>query len=254
MTRKRDHTPFISAHQGNCGVPELPLAERYGCAIDLKVDYVELDVRRTKDGIYVICHDEYTPSKRRVDELSYEEYRSELGDQALIVPELLTIAKGRVGLHVDLKETGYEDDIIRLILSYVSADEFIITTLEDVSIKVIKERFPAIKAGLSLGRDMRGASIFKQLSVRLSELFPGKRLQKSHADFVAAQYFLATINVLRYCASKGIPVWVWTVDNERSMLRFLKDPRVTTLITNKPEVALPLRAKIASTPIAPDSR
>src|SRR5436309_1401837 len=108
---------FISTHQGNCGIPDLPIAESYQCAIDLNVDYVEFDVRKTKDGTYVICHDEHTPSKRLVCDLSYEEYSSELGDQTLTVPQLLTMAKGRVGLHLDLKETGYEDEIVRLALS-----------------------------------------------------------------------------------------------------------------------------------------
>ena len=59
-------TIFISAHQGNCGIPNLPVAESYRRAIDLNVDYVEFDVRKTKDEVYVTWHDEDTPSKRRV--------------------------------------------------------------------------------------------------------------------------------------------------------------------------------------------
>jgi glycerophosphoryl diester phosphodiesterase len=251
MVRERDpmvgHTVFISAHRGNCGTPGLPIAESCRRAIDLNVDYVEFDVRKTKDGTYVIWHDEDTPSKKRVCDLSHEEYSSEVGDQALTVPQLLMMAKGKVGLHLDLKETGYEDEIVRLALSLCASDELAITTLEDSSVRVIKERFPSkdfptLKVGLSLGRDLRGASFFKTLRVRLSELFPGRRLRNSRADFVAAHHLLATITVLRYCTRKRIPVWVWTVDDELDMKRFLNDPGITTLITNKPEVAMSLRA------------
>jgi glycerophosphoryl diester phosphodiesterase len=245
MSVRGDHIVFISAHRGHCGTPGLPIAESYQRAIDLNVDYVEFDVRRTKDGTYVIWHDEDTPSKRRICDLPYEEYRSELGDQALTVPELLMMAQGRVGLHLDLKETGYEDDIVGLALRSLTTNELVITSLEDESVRVIKERFPAndfplLKVGLSLGRDLKGVGVFKQLRVRLSELFPGRRLLSSHADFLAVHYLLATISVLRYCARKHIPAWVWTVDNEHGMMRFLHDPRVTTLITNKPEVAMSL--------------
>jgi glycerophosphoryl diester phosphodiesterase len=241
-----DHTTFISAHQGNCGTPDLSMAESYRRSIDLNVDYVEFDVRKTKDGTYVIWHEDHTPSKRRVCDLSYEEYRSELGDQTLTVPQLLTMAKGRVGLHLDLKETGYEDVIVRLALSSFANDELVITSLEDSSVRAIKERFPlkdfpTLKVGLSLGRYLKGTSVFKKLRVRLSELFPGRRLRSSHADFVAAHHQLATISVLRYCTRKRIPVWIWTVDDELDMMRFLNDPRVTTLITNKPDVAMSLR-------------
>jgi glycerophosphoryl diester phosphodiesterase len=47
--------------------------------------------------------------------------------------------------------------------------------------------------------------------------------------------------VLRYCKSQGIDAWVWTVDDEPGIARFLADPRVRTLITNRPEVAMRLR-------------
>ena len=46
-------SPLICAHRGECGVAGLPAAERYNRAIELGVDYVEIDVRRTADGIYV---------------------------------------------------------------------------------------------------------------------------------------------------------------------------------------------------------
>src|SRR6516162_4859867 len=105
------------------------MAENYRRAIDLNVDYIEFDVRKTKDGTYVIWHDEDTPSKRRVCDLSYQEYKSELGAQALTVPELLTMAKGRVGLHVDLKETGYENEIVRQALDSLTTKEIVITSL-----------------------------------------------------------------------------------------------------------------------------
>jgi glycerophosphoryl diester phosphodiesterase len=246
MTVPVDHTVFISAHGGNCGIPNLPIADSYRRAIELNVDYIEFDVRKTKDDTYVIWHDKEMPSKRRVCDLSYEEYKDELADQALTVPELLTMAKGRVGLHLDLKETGYESEIVKLALNSLSTNELVITSLEDVSVRIIKETFPSkdfpmLKVGLSLGRDPRGTNIFKQFRMWQSELFPARRIQDSHADFVAVHYLLASITVLRYCTRERIPAWVWTVDNMHNMLRFLNDPGVTTLVTNKPEVALALR-------------
>ena len=240
----------ISAHKGNCGIPDLPLAESYRRAIDLGVDYVEFDVRRTKDNMYVICHDEHTPSKRLICELSYEEYARELEDQALTLAQLFAITKGRVGLHLDLKETGYEDDVVQLALRSCPDDELIITSLEDVSVKAIKERFPSqnfplLKVGLSLGRDPRGSSFLKALRVLLSELFPERRLLNTQADFLVVQYLIARLTTLRYALRKHIPIWVWTVDDVPNMRRFLSDSRITTLVTNKPDVAMTLRATMS---------
>lgn len=228
--------PLIIAHHGSCGVDGLPLVERYRRAIDLGVDFVEFDVRRTLDGAYVIHHDPATPSRRAIGEVSRHEFRAELGPDALEVGELVEMAKGRVGLHVDLKEVGYEDDVVRLLIASLPESRFVITSFEDISVRTIKGRFPAIRVGLSLGRDLYDASPWRRLAVRLSELFPAGRLTACHADFVAVHKRLATLRVLAFCARHQIPAWVWTLDDQQDTDRFWPDPRVAAVITNRPDL------------------
>lgn len=232
--------PLLSAHRGRCGVDGLPAVERYRRAIELGVDYVEVDVRRTADGVYIAYHNPTTPSGRSISDLTLEEVTAELGSEALTLRELLDIANGRVGLHIDLKEVGYEAEIVSLALAHFSTGQFVITSLEDVSIRTIKEQFPHVRAGLSLGRDIDEMPVWRRLLVRLSELFPDRRLRRCHADFVSVHQQLARIRLLRYCARTRLPAWVWTVDDEVEIARFLADPRVTTLVTNRPDVALRL--------------
>lgn len=240
----------ISAHRGNCGVAGLSAPEGYKRALELAVDYVEFDVRRLKDGTCVVFHDARTPAKNYLCDLTYEEYQQELGAEALTVAQLLEMAQGKAGLQMDLKEEGYELEVVALALQYLKADDFVITTLEDASVRLIKEQcalqaLTAPKVGLSLGRRLKGASLRRWLAVRFSELFPGKRLEWCHADFVAAHYRLASAHVLRYCQRRHVPVWVWTVDKRSALIRFLRDPGVTTLITNKPHLALALRSTLS---------
>jgi glycerophosphoryl diester phosphodiesterase len=235
-------SPLISAHGGSCGVAGLPAGERYARAIALGVDYVELDVRRTADGIYVNYHDDATPSGRLAGSLEYADLKSELGYELLTLDEIFDVAAGRVGLHIDLKEPGYEADVIRLTLARVADSRFVVTTGEVESIRTIKEQFPNVRAGLTLGTDMRNANAWATVGERMSELFPGPRLQRAHADFVAAHQQLARFRLLRYCARRRMAVWVWTVDEKKEIARFMADPRVTTLITNRPDVAMRLRA------------
>ena len=104
-------SPLVCAHRGSCGVPGLPAAERYRRAIELGVDYVELDVRRTLDGLYVNYHDDVTPSGRPAESLTYAALKDELGSELLLLDELFDVVGGRVGLHIDLKEAGYETEI-----------------------------------------------------------------------------------------------------------------------------------------------
>jgi len=232
---------LISAHRGSCGVAGLPADERYDRAIGLGVDYVELDVRRTADGAFVNYHDGVTPSGRATSSLAYADLKAELGGELLTLAELLDVVAGRVGLHVDLKEPGDEGEIVRTLLAHKAAARFAVTTGEVESIRAVKELFPGVQAGLTLGTDMRDTHAWSTMTERLADLFPGPRLKRSHADFVAAHQQLARIRLLSYSKRKGLPVWVWTVDETNEIARFMADPRVTTLVTNRPDVALGFR-------------
>jgi glycerophosphoryl diester phosphodiesterase len=233
-------TALISAHRGGTMVEGVPAAERYRRAIELDVDFVEFDVRRTRDGVTVIFHDDRTVSGREVRALSHRELAEELGPEAMTLDELFDVAAGRVGLHLDLKETGYEAQIVHAALDRCPVDRLVITS-GDAAIRTIKEQFPHVRAGLSIGEEINHLAPWMKLRVRMSELFPRGRLERCHADFVAVHQQLAGLTVLRYCESHGIDAWVWTVDDEPGMARFLADPRVKTLITNRPEVAMRLR-------------
>jgi glycerophosphoryl diester phosphodiesterase len=233
-------TALVSAHRGGMAVEGVPATERYRRAIELGVDFVEFDVRRTRDGATVIFHDDRTASGREVRALTHRELVEELGPEAMTLDELLDVAAGRVGLHLDLKETGYEAEIVHAALDRCPIDRLVITS-GDAAIRTIKERFPKVRAGLSIGEEINGLAPWMKLRVRLSELFPRGRLERCHADFVAVHQQLARLTVLGYCARQGMDAWVWTVDDEPGIASFLADSRVTVLITNHPEVAMRLR-------------
>jgi len=233
--------PLISAHRGGHIVDGQSAIERYRHAIAQRVDYVEFDVRRTRDRIMVVCHDDCTVSGRAIREFAYQDLTEELGGEALTFDQLLEVAAGRVGLHLDLKEPGYEAEVVERALAVSPIDRLVITS-GDQAVRSIKQRFPEVRAGLSLGDELLGAPPWRRLAVRLSEVFPGRRLESCHADFVAVHHQLADVNVLRHCARRGMPAWVWTVDEDAAMARFLADGRVAALITNRPETALRIRS------------
>ena len=215
-------------------------ADRYRHAIALGVDYVEFDVRRTKDGVTVIFHDDRSASGRDVRGLAYADMAGEVGLEALTLDELLDIAAGSVGLHLDLKEPGYEAEIARTLLDRCRVDEFVITSGVD-EIRTIKEAFPQVRGGLSMGDDLNRIASWLKVRERVREFFPRRFIERSRADFIAVHQDVAAFSALGYCARNHIPAWVWTVDDERSIARFIADPRVAVLITNRPDIALRLR-------------
>ena len=216
------------------------VAERYQHAIRLGVDYVEFDVRKTKDLVAIVYHDDCTLSGRLINQFAYTDLMEELGAEALTFDEMLDIAAGKVGLHLDLKEGGYEAEVVDRVRERGALDSLVITSGEEV-VRAIKQQFPEVRAGLSLGDELAGAPPWVKLRARFSEAFPRVRIERCNADFVAAHWQLADFNVLRYCRRHGLPAWVWTVDEEPALKRFIADPRVTTVITNRPELALEIR-------------
>jgi len=117
--RKARHGVYVLAHRGaHNGIPENTLAA-YQKAIDLGCDFVEIDVRTTKDGQFVSMHnstiDHYVDGKTgKVSEMTLAEIRSldvgiRLGEQwkGTQVPtfeEILQLCKGKIGIYLDLKD------------------------------------------------------------------------------------------------------------------------------------------------------
>lgn len=120
----RNGEVYVVAHRGaHEGIPENTLPA-YRKAIDLGCDFVEIDVRTTKDGEFVSIHNAdlkaYTDGAdtRRVRDLTLDELRAvDIGSR--IAPEwrdvriptfeeILDLCKGKIGIYLDLKEAPVE--------------------------------------------------------------------------------------------------------------------------------------------------
>jgi len=165
----------------------------------------------------------------------------------------MTLIAGKATGHLDLKDTGGEETVVEMALDILGPGNFVVTTLEDESVAAIKARFPAVPAALSLGRDLHEVPRAAWAATRLSELFPMRRLRACRADWVAVHRRLATAGVLARCHRGGIRTMVWTVDMDSEIRRWLTDPRVAVLITNRPADAVAMRSSLpeASRAVSP---
>jgi glycerophosphoryl diester phosphodiesterase len=161
-----------------------------------------------------------------------------------MVADVLATIKGHAKGHLDLKDAGREDEVVRLALDVLGPGQFIITTLEDRSVAAIRSRFESaddVPVALSLGRNMAGASPAQWLRTRLTELRPLPRLRASGADWVAAEHRLARAGIRRQCRRHHVKMMVWTVNSERDLRYWLSDGRADVVITDRPTVAIGLR-------------
>lgn len=113
------HGVYVVAHRGaHRGIPENTLAA-YRKAIELGCDFVEIDVRTTRDGQFAILHnsrvDNYThDTTGRVRDFTLAELKaldigSRIGpewanERIPSFDEVLDLCKGRIGIYLDLKD------------------------------------------------------------------------------------------------------------------------------------------------------
>jgi len=226
----------ISAHGPRTGT-----IEAYARALETGAEYVEFDIRRTADGELAAFHDPRTRQGDALAAISYPRLCELAGYPVPRVADLMTLIAGKATGHLDLKDTGGEDEVVAMALDILGPGNFVVTTLEDQSVAAIKARFPAVPAALSLGRDLKEVRRALRAATRLGELFPMRRLRACRADWVAVHRQLAAAGVLAQCHRVGLKAMVWTVDGDAEIRRWLADPRVTVLITNRPAAAVALR-------------
>ncbi len=120
---------YVVAHRGvHQGIPENTIPA-FRKAIELGCDYVEIDVRTTKDGHFVIMHnatiDAYFPGHSgRVDEMTLAEMRQlsfgkrygSKWEQTTIptFEQVLILCKGKIGIYLDLKSAPVAE-LVKLI-------------------------------------------------------------------------------------------------------------------------------------------
>lgn len=238
---------MISAHRGGSEAARPATYEAYQDALASGADYAEFDVRKTSDGVPVVYHDAQAgQAGPAVSDLSYDALCGRLGYQVPRALEVMRLLAGKLRGHLDLKETGYEAEVVNAAIDVLGVDNFVVTTLEDASVRFIKRTFPKVKTALSLGRGLRELPRSQWAGIRRGELFPLPRLRASGADGAAVNHRLGRLGVIRACRRGDFGIMVWTVDADDLIDRFLRDERVDVLITNRPRYASGRRAALAA--------
>jgi glycerophosphoryl diester phosphodiesterase len=225
----------ISAHRGGGEVFAPETYEAYDHAAAAGADYVELDVRRLADGTLVCFHDAVRGVPLAT--LSHAELCRRAGYEVPTARRLLALIAGRTWGHIDLKETGYEAEVVALARELLGLENFLVTSMVDGSLRRVADAFPGTPTGLSLGRGVGDVPAYQLPGAIVGDHFPVGRLRACGATWAAISKDLAPW-VLSRCHRNGIRTLVWTVDRPRQIDQFLADHRVDVLVTNRPQFAL----------------
>jgi glycerophosphoryl diester phosphodiesterase len=182
-------------------------------ALELGVDAVELDVRKTRDNELVVIHNadvnKTTYGSGAVNELTLEEIQrfvTEKGEHVPTLEEVLDAVARRVKVLVELKETGTEEQVMDLIRKKRLTENVIITSFNEDALRKVRELSDEVETGLIYVRHKN--PIQAALDLKAEYLLPLYRF--THSSNIQKAH------------EAGLKVIVWTINNKEEADEYKK--------------------------------
>lgn len=223
----------IAAHRGDpIGAPENTISS-VRSALEKGVDYVEIDVQITKDGIVVLNHDSnlmrVAGVPQRVSDLTYEEisaldvggrFSKEFSGEGIpTLEEVLIEVKGRAKLIIEIKPYGDNKALAEAVVSLVEKHEMV----EDCYIQSFQ--FSILHEVRGLNGDIKIGQIF---------YFSVGNLSRLEVDYYAVDKSILSEALVKNAVKNNRELWVWTVNDESDIREVLKYD-INGIITDYPE-------------------
>jgi glycerophosphoryl diester phosphodiesterase len=224
--------PLIIAHRGGSSFARENTIAAFEEAIALHADWIELDVRSTQDGTWIVHHDPVI-QEQPIKFLTWAEVQ-ELDPEVPTLEAAIACCKGRIRMDVEIKKPENEAAVVQLLQEHLTIEEFVITSFYLASIRAVKE---CGTPGIGLGFLMDHENL---LALAEEELL-GKYLQAMGVRFVAPSWQIVDSPVLSKIIPAEMPFWVWTVNDEGTMRKLMQNQRVAAIVTDDPALGLHLR-------------
>jgi glycerophosphoryl diester phosphodiesterase len=248
----RDGGPVIRiGHRGAAALEPENTLRGFARAVQLGVDFVEVDVLDLADGTLVFAHSDdllevsHGAAGGRVRPLGLSELRE-------VAPELPTLDEGlaffadrEVGLHVDVKCRRHGARLAEALRRHGLAGRAIVGSFWPDALKEVRAAAPELPLGLTYPDDRHGLArrgvvrpLLPAAAGALARLLP-RRLPR-WLDATGAVVAMLHFGVLSHaaverCHARGAAVWTWTV-NSGDMLERVLSLGVDGVITDDPRI------------------
>ena len=186
-------------------------------------DFVEVDVRMSKDNRLVIMHDadinRTTDGKGFVKDYTLQELKKLDAGNGETIPtldEVMECVKKRVGLVIEIKEPMTEGKILEKI-NENDLENTILTSFYHKSIKNARKMNPSVDVGI----------IFTCQPVNVNQM-----VSNAGANILFPGYRYVDEDMIKQAHNNGISVYPWTIDDKR-IFEKLVEICVDGIVTNK---------------------
>ena len=225
--------PRRVGHKGAAALVPGNTRESFEAALGLGVDMIEFDVLRLPDGRIVVAHDEGEATER--ESLGLEE----------ALDLFAADAYADVELDVDLKNAGYEDEVVAALAARGLVERSLVASNYRASLDRIGELEPGLRRGWSVPRASRDytamalvAAPARGVVLGMRAWLPGaaaRAVREGRCEALMAHTGLVSRRLVAAVHAEGGLLFVWTVDDARRIAT-LTALGVDGIITNDPRL------------------
>ena len=198
--------------------------ESFKKAIDLGVNAIELDLRQSKDGEIIVCHDDNLKRlfgrELPVDKATLDELKQSTGNRIATLEEALRFIDKKVDkILLEFKETGYEKKIINLIRKKKLENNVIIVSFLAECLAQVRALNTEIETGL----------IYTKL------MNPVETAQKLGAHYLVPLYRFIHSGDVEKAHKYNLKVIVWTINTKEEAIKYIAKG-VDGIASDKPDI------------------
>jgi glycerophosphoryl diester phosphodiesterase len=224
MLRKEDFMFLKIGHRGARAYELENTLESFRKAIDLGVNALELDVRQSKDGKLIISHDDNLKKvfgkDLLVNEATLEELKQMTDNRVATLDEALHFIGRKVErILVELKESGYEKQVLEVIKKEKVEDRVIVVSFHEEALARVRMLDKRIETGLIYAK-------FKN---------PVDTALKLNARYLLTLFRFVHTRDVEKAHKSDLKVIVWTINTKEEAKEYIAKG-VDGIASDKPDI------------------
>jgi len=198
--------------------------QSFGRAIALGANAVELDIRRSGDGKLIVSHDDNLKRVFGIDlpvgEASLKELRDATGGRIATFEESLEFIGSKADkILAELKESGYEKEILARIVKKKLADRVIVTSFHEAALASMRRLNAKIETGLIYAKFIK----------------PVEAALRLHTQYLLPLYRFVHTKDIEKAHRNNLKVIVWTINTKEEAMQYIAKG-VDGIATDKPDI------------------
>jgi glycerophosphoryl diester phosphodiesterase len=197
-------------------------------ALEIGVNAVEFDVRKTKDKQLVVIHDSdvkrTTDGEGLVSELTVKEIKelsTRKGEKIPTLKEALDFLDKKVKIIIELKEAGFEEEVLSVIYEKGLQKNVIVISLIEKALRKVRDLDKQIETGL----------------VYVKHQNPLRTALELKASYILPLFRFTHTKNIKKAHENNLKVIVWTINTHEEVAEFLKKG-VDGIASDKPDILI----------------